>query len=596
MPDEIQKGTVDIRTDKGREDDRRIPLVEEIFHNIVKSIKTIAIYKHNRDRFSEFVEPAYKLLEKFLNQNESLVVRVEPYSFKFLNAEVYKDTDQYSNISYRFFRDGARRITFKKGLTLNEFLQFVLIVSGQSQVSKQAEDTISQLWLANLENIELTVIEGGVSFADADGNENENEKIEMDTIVNFLEQKLASSSDEAVGFARLSATDIGLELESVQQIKGLKKKPEIVSESTRQVIQEFFLSEDEFSRVNRVKRILFAILKSDINDLELQDILENFVLILDYLLLLDDIDKLAEFLNEIERESVNMTLPQGSRERLMQLRMRIQQELNTDLRLERIFQILRTKKIGNTETLSIVTGLFNESSFTKIPRFIEQIEIQENLNTVLEILRQPRVNYETIWINLLNSKKMNLVATALDVIKGVEFEGRMDAVLPLLNSHIPQIAFKALEIIASDNSEKAAKEILQYIDQNKTAGRDNIIKVLHLMPEETQANIILKMLLDENLKLEDSHRLILYTKMADLIELPQIESYFNSVFNEKGSLFSKGKSEEKKRLLIKALGSSPSLITYQYLLRQAKNDNCSDTIKKEITLTAEMIRKKLQGK
>ncbi len=596
MPDDIQKGIAGNITDKSREDDRRIPLVEEIFHNIVKSIKTIAIYKHNKDRFPEFVEPAYRLLEKFLKQNESLVIRVEPYSFRYMNAEVYKNTDQYSNISYRFFRDGVRRITFKQGLSLNEFLQFVLIVSGQSQVSNQAEDTVSQLWLANLENIELTVIEGGVSFSDAEGGENENEKIEMDTIMSFLEQKLASQSNEAIGFARLSASDIGMQLDSVEQIKGLQKKPELIKPEIRQTIQEFFLTENEQTRINRIKRILLAILKSDINDVELQDVLENYVLIMDYILLLDDPAKVAEFLTEIEKESVNTSLTQSSRERLMQLRLRIQQEINTDLRLERIFQLLRNKKIENTESIKTIMDQLNETSYTKIPHFIEQIEIQENLNAVLEILKKPRTNYETIWINLLSSKKMNLVLSALETIKDVEFEGKTDAVLPLLASQVPQIVLKALEIIAADNSEKAEKEIIKYLEQNKISGRDNIIKALNQMNEERQANIILKMLLDENFRLEDSHRLLLYTRMADLIELPQIETYLDSVFNEKGSLFSKGKSDEKKRLLIKALTSSPSLITYQYLIKHSKNENCSDAIKKEILLAADLIKKRLQGK
>ncbi|MGB9598941.1 MAG: hypothetical protein ACPL7I_00185, partial [Myxococcota bacterium] len=77
MNDEIKKRDLETKTDRSSEDDRRIPLVEEIFHNIVKSIKTIAIYKHNKDRFAEFVEPAYRLLEKFLQQNGTLVIKVE---------------------------------------------------------------------------------------------------------------------------------------------------------------------------------------------------------------------------------------------------------------------------------------------------------------------------------------------------------------------------------------------------------------------------------------------------------------------------------------------------------------------------------------
>ncbi|MGC9044021.1 MAG: hypothetical protein ACP5KG_09215 [Myxococcota bacterium] len=596
MNDEIKKRDLETKTDRSSEDDRRIPLVEEIFHNIVKSIKTIAIYKHNKDRFAEFVEPAYRLLEKFLQQNGTLVIKVEPFSFKFLNAEVYKDTDQYSNISYRFFRDGVRRITFKQGLTLNEFLQFLLIVSGLSQVSKQAEDTVSQLWLANLENIELTVIEGGVFLADSDSTENETEKVEMETIVNFLEQKLSSTSNEAIGFARLSAADIGMELESVQQIKGLKKKPELVSEEDKEIIQEFFLSENEFTRINRIKKILLAILKSDINDIEFQDILENYTLILDYILLLDDISKLSDFFLEIEKESINMTLPQSIRDRILQLRLRLQQEINADIRTERVFQILRTKRVDNIGALKIVLDQFNENTYTKIPKYIEQIEIQENINLILDILKNPRPHFETIWIDLLNSKKLNLVTAALDVIKDINFEGRFEAVKPLLNSQVPQIVIKSLEVIASEGTERAEKEILQYLDANKSTGKDIVLKVIHLLNEDSQANIILKMLLDDEFKIDETQRLVLLSKLADLIELPQVEIFFDSIFNERGTLFTKGKVEEKKRMAIKALSSSPSVITYQYLIKEQQNENSSDTIRKEIAVAADLIKKRLQGR
>ncbi len=596
MNDEIKKRDLETKTDRSSEDDRRIPLVEEIFHNIVKSIKTIAIYKHNKDRFAEFVEPAYRLLEKFLQQNGTLVIKVEPFSFKFLNAEVYKDTDQYSNISYRFFRDGVRRITFKQGLTLNEFLQFLLIVSGLSQVSKQAEDTVSQLWLANLENIELTVIEGGVFLADSDSTENETEKVEMETIVNFLEQKLSSTSNEAIGFARLSAADIGMELESVQQIKGLKKKPELVSEEDKEIIQEFFLGENEFTRINRIKKILLAILKSDINDIEFQDILENYTLILDYILLLDDISKLSDFFLEIEKESINMTLPQSIRDRILQLRLRLQQEINADIRTERVFQILRTKRVDNIGALKIVLDQFNENTYTKIPKYIEQIEIQENINLILDILKNPRPHFETIWIDLLNSKKLNLVTAALDVIKDINFEGRFEAVKPLLNSQVPQIVIKSLEVIASEGTERAEKEILQYLDANKSTGKDIVLKVIHLLNEDSQANIILKMLLDDEFKIDEAQRLVLLSKLADLIELPQVEIFFDSIFNERGTLFTKGKVEEKKRMAIKALSSSPSVITYQYLIKEQQNENSSDTIRKEIAVAADLIKKRLQGR
>ncbi|MGB9598940.1 MAG: hypothetical protein ACPL7I_00180, partial [Myxococcota bacterium] len=513
-----------------------------------------------------------------------------------LNAEVYKDTDQYSNISYRFFRDGVRRITFKQGLTLNEFLQFLLIVSGLSQVSKQAEDTVSQLWLANLENIELTVIEGGVFLADSDSTENETEKVEMETIVNFLEQKLSSTSNEAIGFARLSAADIGMELESVQQIKGLKKKPELVSEEDKEIIQEFFLSENEFTRINRIKKILLAILKSDINDIEFQDILENYTLILDYILLLDDISKLSDFFLEIEKESINMTLPQSIRDRILQLRLRLQQEINADIRTERVFQILRTKRVDNIGALKIVLDQFNENTYTKIPKYIEQIEIQENINLILDILKNPRPHFETIWIDLLNSKKLNLVTAALDVIKDINFEGRFEAVKPLLNSQVPQIVIKSLEVIASEGTERAEKEILQYLDANKSTGKDIVLKVIHLLNEDSQANIILKMLLDDEFKIDETQRLVLLSKLADLIELPQVEIFFDSIFNERGTLFTKGKVEEKKRMAIKALSSSPSVITYQYLIKEQQNENSSDTIRKEIAIAADLIKKRLQGR
>lgn len=596
MADDIQKTGQDLSDDRIKEDDRRIPLVEEIFHNIVKSIKTISIYKHNKDRFSEFIEPAYRLLERFLKQHDSLTIKVEPYSFKFLNATVYENTDKYSNISYRFFKDGVRRITFRQGLSLNEFLQFVLIVSGLSQVSKQTEDTVSQLWLANLENIELTVIEGGISFSDSDGNENTEEKVEVDTIVNFLERKLSSQSNDVVGFARISTADIGMELESVQQIKGLQKKPDIVKPEIKQAIQEFFISEDEFTKITRIKKILMVVLKSNIDDIEQQDIFENYILILDYLFLFDDLTKIAELFTEIEKESINMTLPSSIRDRIMQLRMRLQQETNADIRLDRIIQILKNKRIENQESLKTVFDQFTEFSYEKLPKLIEQIEIQENQNAILEILKTPRAGYEKLWCNLLSSKKINLVSMALDVLKEVDFEEKRDAVIPLLKSPVKQIVIKALEILASDNSDISETEIMRYLDQNKLSARDNVIKIIHLMEEETQANIILKLLLDESFKVDDSLRLTLYTKMADLIILPQVESYFDSLFNEKGSLFSKGKLEEKKRLIIKALKASPSLKIYQYLVRHSKNEYCSEAIRREIAAAAEYIRQRLQGK
>jgi hypothetical protein len=595
MPEDITKGRIDRSLD-AREDDRRIPLVEEIFHNIIKAIKTISIYKHNKDRFAEFVEPAYRSLEKFLKQYENLVVRVEPYSFKFLNAEVYKDTDQYSNISYRFFRDGVRRITFKQGLTLNEFLQFVLIVAGQSQVANQGEDTVSQLWLANLENIELTVVEGGISFTDSESGEDSAEKVEMDTIVNYLEKKLSTSTDESVGFARISAADIGLELESVEQLRGMKKKPDIVPAEVKQSIQEIFMSQDESVKVQRIKRILLALLKSDLNDMEMQDIVENLVLILDYLLLYDDLSKIVDFFREIERESQDRSLPVAITERIMQVRYRLQQELNADIRIDRIVQILKSRRIDNPEQIGYIFDLFNENTFTKLPQLIEQIEIQENLTSVVETLKNPRPHYEKVWIGLLSSKKINLVTTALDVVKEIDFEGKAEAIAPLLYSQVPQIVTKALEVVANYEDDRAESEINKFIEQRGVEFKDAIIKALPSFNEDLLANAGLKLLIDERFKLNDSQKMMILSRLADNISLPQVEAYFDSLFNEKGTLFTKSKVDEKKRMAIRAIMGSPSVATYQYLTRHLRNEQCSDSVKKEISLALEHIKHRLQGK
>ena len=105
-------------------------------------------------------------------------------------------------LSYKFFKDGIRTLVFHPDITVEELVQFTMIAL--SDPDRGAEDLNAQLWKAQIKHIEYIMVEG---FRMDEFSEEE-VQVEVDKIVDFLQQRLRSNSNDYLRFARVTEQDL----------------------------------------------------------------------------------------------------------------------------------------------------------------------------------------------------------------------------------------------------------------------------------------------------------------------------------------------------------------------------------------------------
>jgi hypothetical protein len=132
--------------------------VREAFAGLARALKRVSIYSHASDQHAGFLEPALAGFREIFERRGSVTVTVAPGGLGFEGESVYSEPPRELGLCYRLHRDGVRTLTFRRGLTLPELLTFT-----QSAVSSQqgaTEDAVTELWKADLTNIQYTAAPG----------------------------------------------------------------------------------------------------------------------------------------------------------------------------------------------------------------------------------------------------------------------------------------------------------------------------------------------------------------------------------------------------------------------------------------------------
>src|SRR5581483_11652296 len=116
-----------------------------------------------------------------------LKLRVEMTNFSLHKQELFSEENP---LSYKFFKDGIRQLIFQPGLTVEELVTFTLIAL--SDPDRGAEDINAQLWKAQLKHLEYIMVES----LHMDEFDEEEIQVEVDKIVDFLQRRLRSNSND----------------------------------------------------------------------------------------------------------------------------------------------------------------------------------------------------------------------------------------------------------------------------------------------------------------------------------------------------------------------------------------------------------------
>ncbi len=127
----------------------------DIVRALIKAIKAIQMYGPQHPSSRNFFVPFYDKLAAFLKKHHELSFQVEQFSLLHAGTVVHEDHEKDTSLPFRLFRDGIRKVTFTEGMTDDEALLFLEIIS---RISRDYDVALG-LWEADLIHITFYVIE-----------------------------------------------------------------------------------------------------------------------------------------------------------------------------------------------------------------------------------------------------------------------------------------------------------------------------------------------------------------------------------------------------------------------------------------------------
>lgn len=176
------------------QNDTEIDLIKEILLLLERAIKVSQTYHFRHPTYQKFIELLRKRFEACHIRIDPIVLRVEQFELIFEDEIVYKNSDKKESVAFKLFKNGIVFLSFYKGLTQQEIIEFVGALAMDSKDDPIGDDLLTLLWEKDFEHIVYQVID---HFLEAELADNEEYKalIEKLNTVSSVDLKVTSPED-----------------------------------------------------------------------------------------------------------------------------------------------------------------------------------------------------------------------------------------------------------------------------------------------------------------------------------------------------------------------------------------------------------------
>lgn len=531
--------------------EERVTAARAFTSQLLKAIKQIGMYRHNEARFPEFLEKAHEALTAYTDAHGPLTLKVEASNLTSLGQPLFAED---SALPYKFYRDGIRQLIFRTGLRRQELVKFTLIAL--SEPERGAEDVVTQLWGAELENIEYVVVEG---FRASAGDGEEDVEVEIDQVVGYLYNRLRTSSADYLRFARVSASDLEHQLEEVEQLRGLVVTGRPASDALKAQLQGELAKEENETLFPRLVSALFAVLEEGLGDPMSYE--EVFVQLLDLLLLQEDFASILQIrvaLGELEQR-------EGEGSRVGPLRDEFVRRMGEEIRLTRIAEALKVSRPKDPVQVSRYFEALEPGAVINLLTALEGIELPENRRLVLDALVRFAKEQPGPFVHRLNDERPQVVRDMIYVLDRVNHPDKMKMFAQVLAHPSLALRLEVMHILASSDNPEARRVISEALQDESAQVRMLAARLLPELHPEHACSALMKLVLDpafERRSLEE--RTAIYTGLG-ASGVPQAHAHLSEVLLQKGNLLNRKRVLEAKLLAIGGLAAAASIQSYKLL-------------------------------
>lgn len=570
---------------------RQVAAAKEFFTQLEKGLKQISIYRHNTSQYGEYLDRAYRVLTAILEKWDNLALRVEQLGFKHHDEWVYQQDASEQNMAHKFYRDGVRILIFRRGVDRDELLNFVLILLTNFRSAEYMhEDMVSLLWKQDFSAIEYVVVES-VSVG---GESEEDARMEVDKIVNYLYQRLTSQSKDHVAFARISLEDLEIEMEDIEQAKGVTVKGNPATPEAKARVQTEIDEEDENRMLPKLVVILFKVLEEDLDQDLGQALEEVFVQLLDSLLIHEDFRGINQMLRKFKTMG-RKKLPQGNLARLQQIEQAFTTRMGESERLEQVAQIIDSMaEIKEPQEVYRYLTRLDEQAIVPLLQALEKMERQEARHLVCDALAKLGQEQLDVFVRRLESPKANLVRDMVYVIDKLDPPDKLKLLAKLLDHPNLAIRLEALKTLGSSGEDSCRAYVMKALGDENMQMRVSAARLLPNFDMSLATKTLLAIVNHQDFPRRDpKEQAAMYAALANTNQ-PEAMEWFREQIRAT-SLISRKRLHEHKRTVVAGLALSGSIAAFKLLKSELEAGIREEDVSAAAERACHKLRERLLG-
>lgn len=540
-----------------------------VFDRLRRGLKQIALYRHNVDRYGEYLEGFTTGMQELLAVHPMISFKLDAMAYKIGPHVVFEDDSRENNIIFPLWSVGVRMLVFKNGVDADELQRFFLLCLNANDTEKKGrEDIATLLWKAELTHIEYVVVEGFKALPDEDLEEVE---IEIEKVVAYLYRQLQSNSEDFLRFARISSEDLELQLDDVDQMRGAIIQGVTATAGDRARVQTGLVREDQ-RQLTKLVTVLFQLLELDTTEASFEDVAEAFIQLLDALILQENFTAIDQIRRRFAVSSSKDRLSEASRELVDRCSDRFRTRMGESQRVQAIGQMLNTGLAKDPDGIRRYLQSLGVEAIIPLLDMLESLTLLPNRRLVCDVLSELGKAYVDTFSSRLGHPSSNLVKDMIYVIDKINPPNKFALFGQTLEHPNAILRLETLAVIGRSGTDDSfavvARTFKTHADPQMRA---QAARLLPNFAPEKGASMLLEMIqADAFDKVVEAERKAAFSALVQLRSAP-VDAFLTQIFEQKSSLFAKKRVDDLKLLAIGGLESAPSIPALQ-LLRAVAED------------------------
>lgn len=566
--------------------------VKEVFARLAKGIKQILLYRHNRDRYPEYLSDAHGALTDWCQRRGQLQLRVGPTEYAFQSVQVYEDDGRENNLCYPFYAHGVRVLIFNPGLSIDELIRFLnLVFSASDANARHSEDFITRLWKAELQSIQYIVVEG---FKVTDDENAEEVQLEVDKVVAYLYRQMQSNTDDVARFARVDTADLDLKLNDVDQLRGAVVSGITATVADKERLKRNLHEEEQKRMLPKMVIILFQLLELATDDKNFEDVAEGLIQLLDAMLLSERFDVIAQILDRFDLTQKKPLKPHVLA-LLNSAQDRFTQRMAEQQRVLQITQLFNDGPLKDPPGVMRYLRVLTLDSLPLLLDSLERVEVANNRRFLCEVVAEMARPHPELVASRLQHPSSNVVKDMMYVLDRIDPPNKLELIATLLDHSNLVLRLETVNTLGRNPSDRTLPYIIKCLKGTDPQLRAAAARVMHNFEPERAATELLHQATSPDFAKRDRTEQKAFLSGIAQIQHPRCLQYVQNVMSQKGNILTRGKIDESKLLMIESVSTVVGVPSAQMLAGWAQDATQSKEVQAAARNAALEMRNKVLG-